>query len=175
MRSRSPALRFALVAGAAFAVLMGSFEACRGSAFERFVVEGLILAPTAHLIDLVWPADHVILVGRTFVSGPARLNVTRGCEGVEMFLMLSAAILAWPGDLRRRLTGLAVGFVLAYCLSVARLMALVYTLRNAPLAWESLHGLILPLTPVLIMAWYFFHWSAPRAGIDAAVQPSHAL
>lgn len=175
MHSQGAPLRFALLAGAAFAVLMGSFEASRGSPFERFVVEGLILAPTTHLIDLVWPADHVILVGRSFISGSARLNVTRGCEGVEMFLMLSAAILAWPGDLRRRLTGLALGFVLAYGLSVARLMALVYTLRHAPRTWESLHGLILPLAPVLLMAWYFFRWSAPPIGIDAVARPSHAL
>ena len=175
MRSARLPLRFALVAGVAFAVLVGAFEACRGSSVERFLVEDMILAPTARLIDLLWPADHVTLIGRTFVSGPTRMNVTRGCEGVEMFLMLGAAILAWPGDLPRRLSGLVAGFVLAYCLSVARLMALVYTLRHAPRAWESLHGLVLPLAPVLVMAWYFFRWSAPPTGIDRPAQPSHAL
>jgi exosortase/archaeosortase family protein len=175
MHSERSALRFVLIAGAVFAILVGAFEACRGSAFERFLVEDLILAPTVRIIDLVWPADHVVLVGRTFISGTTRMNVTRGCEGVEMFLMLSAAILAWPGRLRTRLAGLLIGFVLAFCLSVARLMVLVYTLRHAPRAWESLHGLILPLAPVLIMAWYFYRWSAPRAALDAAARTSHAF
>jgi exosortase/archaeosortase family protein len=170
---RSP-LQFSLVAGVAFAILVGSFEACRGSGFERLVVEDLILKPTARLLDLCWPGDQVTLVGRSFISGATRMNVTRGCEGVEMFLMLGAAILAWPGSFRRRLSGLLVGLVLAYVLSVARLMVLVYTLRHAPRAWESLHGLILPLAPVLIMAWYFFRWSAPRAPVPQ-IQPSHAV
>ena len=170
---RSP-LQFVLIAGVAFAILVGSFEACRGSGFERFVIEGLILEPTGHLLDLWWPGDHVILVGRTFISGTTRMNVTRGCEGVEMFLMLGAAILAWPGSFRRRLSGLLVGLVLAYVLSVARLLILVYTLRHAPHAWESLHGLVLPLAPVLIMAWYFFRWSAPRAAVPR-MRPSHAV
>lgn len=171
---RSP-LRFVLIAGAIFAVLVGAFEMSRGSGFERFVVEDLILAPTERLIDFLWPDDHVILVGRTFISGAARLNVTRGCEGVEMFLMLGAAILAWPGPLGERLSGLLIGGVLAYVLAVARLTALVYVLRNSPRAWESLHGLVLPLAPVLVMAWYFFRWSAPRpGGAGASPEPRHA-
>ena len=126
---------------------MGAFEASRGSGFERFVVEDVILRPTAGLINLIFPTDHVELVGRTFVSGGARMRVTRGCEGVEMFLLLSAAIVAFPASLKHRLKGLSIGFVLAYILSLARLTALVYTLRHAPDAWEALHGLILPLAP----------------------------
>ncbi len=152
--------RFALLFALAFGVLMGAFEASRGTAFERFIVEDALLKPTNRLINVLWPADHVELVGRTFVSGTTRMHVTRGCEGVEMFLLLSAAIIVYPASAKRRLVGLLLGFVLAYLLSAARLAALVYTLRHAPNTWESLHGLVLPLAPVLAIAWYFLRWSS---------------
>lgn len=77
-----------------------------------------------------------------------------------MFLMLAASILAFPASLIRRAQGLLLGFALAYPLSAARLMALYYILRYSPSGWEALHGLILPLGPVIVMALYFMRWSA---------------
>ena len=47
---------------------MGGFEASRGTGFERFVVEDLILVPTTALINAVSPGDPVELVERTLVS-----------------------------------------------------------------------------------------------------------
>jgi exosortase family protein XrtM len=154
---------------------MGSFEASRGSAFERFVVEDLILVPTANLINAVTPNEHVNLIGRSIVSAGANLHVTRGCEGVEMFLMLAAGILAFPATFRQRVRGLLWGSVLAYLLSLTRLIALYYVLRYSPSAWEALHGLVLPLGPVILVALYFMRWSAgsaatlpPEPGLHAA-------
>lgn len=153
-------LRFGIAFLLGFALLMGAFEVSRGTAFERFVVEDLILVPTTGLINVITPSEHVTLVGRTIVSPTgANLHVTRGCEGIEMFLLLVAAILAFPASARHRLQGLIVGSVLAYLLSVTRLMALHYVLQYSPTAWEALHGLILPLGPIVLMALYFLHWS----------------
>ncbi len=144
-----------------FAVLFGAFEASRGSAFERFVVEYMILVPTTALINVVTPHDQAQLtLGRVISSPGSNLHVTRGCEGIEMFLMLVAAIIALPASGRRRLQGLLVGSILAYVLSMTRLMALHYILRYSPEAWEALHGLVLPLGPMIVIALYFMGWSA---------------
>jgi exosortase family protein XrtM len=153
-------LRFALTFVILFAVLYTAFEASRGSAFERFVIEDLILFPTTALINAVTPEEHVALVGRTITSTGANLRVTRGCEGVEMLLLLVAGIMAFPTSVKHRAVGLLVGAILAYLLSVTRLMALHYILRYSPAAWEALHGLLLPLGPIIVMALYFIHWSA---------------
>ena len=40
-------------------------------------------------------------------------------------------------------------------------MLLHYILRYSPNAWQALHGLVLPLGPVVIMVLYFLHWSRP--------------
>jgi exosortase family protein XrtM len=157
-------LKFALRFAVGFAILMGAFEASRGTAFERFVIERLILAPTTALINVVTPGEHVELVGRTLVSPDgANLRVTRGCEGIEMFLLLIAAIGAFPAAVERKVRGLLVGAVLAYVLTLARLMVLHYVLHYEPATWEALHGLVLPLGPVLLLSLYFLHWSATSA------------
>jgi hypothetical protein len=54
-----------------------------------------------------------------------------------MFLMLAAGILAFPATWKRRAQGLLLGSMLAYVLSVTRLMALHYILRYSPRAWEA--------------------------------------
>jgi exosortase/archaeosortase family protein len=159
MTSATP-LTFALKFVALFALLMCAFEASRGSAFERFVVEKVILVPTTLLIDAVSPGEQVELAGRTLVSpGGASLHVTRGCEGIEMFLLLIAAIAAFPATPTRVAQGLLVGSVLAYILSVARLITLHYVLRYSPALWDALHGLILPLGPIVVLSLYFFRWT----------------
>ncbi len=168
---QSTPLRFALAFAALAALLIGGFEALRGTALERFLVETLILKPTAALIGVLTPAEHVQLLGRRLISlqGPA-LNVTRGCEGIEMFLLLLAAVLAFPASGRRRLQGLLWGSLLAYALSLTRLLLLHYTLTYQPSLWQALHGLILPLGPIVLLALYFACWSA--AASTAA--PRHA-
>jgi len=167
MRSTTPA-GFALLFIIGFCVSFGAFEASRGSAFERFVVEDLILVPTTDLINIVTPNEHAQLNGRVIASPGSSLHVTRGCEGIEMFLLLVAAIMAFPATWKQRVQGLLLGCMLAYALSVTRLMALHYILRFSPRAWEALHGLVLPLGPIVLMALFFMRWS------DRAAQPRPA-
>ena len=162
-------LAFALKFIFYFALLCGAFEASRGSAFERFVVEDLILAPTTALINGVTPGEHATLAGRVISSPGSNLNVTRGCEGIEMFLLLAAGIGAFPASWKRRAQGLLFGSIVAYALSVARLMTLHYILRYSPDSWEALHGLVLPLGPIILMALFFMHWTT-RAPLSSGTQ-----
>lgn len=166
--------RFAVRFVLGFAVLAGAFEASRGTAFERVLVEGVILKPTAAVLALLAPGAHAQLFGRTLVlGGGAALRVTRGCEGIELFLLLVAAVLAFPALWKARLRGLLVGSLLAYVLSVLRLIVLCLTLRYSPALWEALHGLVLPLGPIALLTIYFARWSAAAAA--AAGRPvAHA-
>jgi exosortase family protein XrtM len=151
---------FALIFLVCFALLSGAFEASRGSAFECFVVEDLILAPTTAAINIMSRNEHAQLQGRIISSPGANLHVTRGCEGIEMFLLLVAGIVAFPATWKQRVKGLLLGSILAYVLSVTRLMALHYILRYSPNAWEALHGLVMPLGPIILMTLFFMRWSA---------------
>ena len=164
-------LGFALSFLVVFGVLTAGFEASRGTVFEQVVVEDGILSPTVHLINAVTPQEHAELAGRRIVvPGRPGLHVTRGCEGIELFLMLAAAIAVYPASLARRARGLLIGALLAYLLSVMRLMALHYTLQYSPGAWEALHGVILPLAPVALMALFFLRWSS-TSPVEPAPKP----
>jgi len=84
-----------------------------------------------------------------------------------MFLLLAAAIAAYPATLSWKLRGLLLGSALAYALSVTRLMLLHYILRYSPGAWEALHGLVLPLGPIALMALDLLWWSGAAAPTPA--------
>jgi exosortase family protein XrtM len=161
-------LRFALAFVALSVLLIGGFEALRGTAVERFLVETLILKPTTALINVMTPSEPAQLIGRKLVSARGNtLNVTRGCEGIEMFLLLLAALLAFPASARQRLQGLVWGSLIAYALSLTRLLLLHYTLSYRPALWEALHGLVLPLGPIAVLALYFMHWTAASSAAHA--------
>ncbi len=173
--TRPSPLRFALIFLSSFAILIGGFEATRGTAFERFLVETLILEPTTGLINTITPHEHVQLAGRVLVSPDgSSLRVTRGCEGIEIFLMLIAAIVAYPASLKSRAQGLLWGSLLAYVLSITRLMLLHYILRYSPTLWEALHGFVLPLGPVVLMALFFLRWSSTSESAGPLKSTAHA-
>jgi exosortase family protein XrtM len=155
-----------------FGLLFAGFEALRGSAAERVLVEDAVLAPAVVAINTLAPAEHVERRGRTLQTTSSALTIVRGCEGVEMLLLLFAAIVAFPTSWRQRARGLAAGIALAYALSLARIVALHFSLRYMPGAWELLHGVLLPLGPIAVLALYFLHWTAtaitPVAGAGAS-------
>src|ERR1700736_2967308 len=153
-------VRFACVFAVAFALQFAAFEASRGSYVEKIGIDDLALTPTAALINWLAPAEAVHVDGHSLITSSSVLHITRGCEGVEMLLLLTAGILAFPASTRHRARGFCVGLVLVYALTIARLVLMHFTLRYSPRAWDMLHGLVLPLGPVLLIALYFLHWSA---------------
>jgi exosortase family protein XrtM len=166
--------RFALLFAGIFVLLFAAFEASRGTAFEKFLIRDAILTPTAALVNYFAPAEALRVDGRTLVTSGSALRVTRGCEGVEMLLLLIAGILAFPASARQRLSGFFGGLVLIYALTVARLALLHFTLRYSPRAWDMLHGLVLSLGPVLLIALYFLYWSGACVRLAESPEPDAA-
>jgi exosortase family protein XrtM len=161
MMGANPLVAFTIRFVLLFLVLTGGFEAARGTDAEAFLVEGLFLVPCAHLINAVTPGERVDVVGRSLVSAKSSLHVTRGCEGIETILLLVAAVLAFPASWARRGTALLLGGALAYVLCIARLAAMHYTLRYSPSTWQTIHGFIAPLMPIIGIGYYFLRWTAP--------------
>lgn len=159
LKSASPTLLFAIRFALYFAGLMAVFEACRGTVIERVLVEDCILQPATALVRWLSPDAHIELIGRTITSTAAHLRIIRGCEGIEIFLLLVAGVLAFPAGWRARIHGLVIGFALAYLLTLSRLVALYFTLSYRPGAWEAVHGLVLPLGPIIVITLYFMYWS----------------
>jgi exosortase family protein XrtM len=165
--------RFAFMFAGIFALQFAAFEASRGTSFENFIIDDLVLTPTAALVNRLAPAEAVRVDGRRLVTSGSALHITRGCEGVEMLLLLTAGILAFPSSIRHRIRGFCWGLIIVYALTVARLALLHFTLRYSPRAWDMLHGVVLPLGPVLLIGLYFLHWSSADRGTAKAAGPAH--
>lgn len=161
MSAASFAWRFAL----AFALLTLGVEVLRQSPLEPALLQYGFLQPAAALLNLLMPltADPaVVAMDRALISASARLNVVRGCEGIETICLSIAALLAFPANPRSRALGLVLGIGLAWMLCVIRLSALHATLGNAVIWWPAIHGVIAPLLPVACVG-VFIAWWMPRA------------
>ena len=140
--------------------LLGALEAAHGTKLEALVVERAICQPSARFLGLLMPAEGVRCVNRSLVSQHVQLRIVRGCEGTETLLLLTAALLAYPASLKHRAVGVAVGAILSWILSVARLSFLFAALRYSASNWEAVHGTLASLLPVLVIGVYFLHWTS---------------
>jgi exosortase family protein XrtM len=172
LAARTP-LGFGLRFIVLFALLMGGFEALRGTGVERALIDQGVLQPARAAIVVLAPSEPVTLDGRTLVSPTSRLRILRGCEGVETLFLLAAAVLAFPAPVRAKVRGLLAGGILAWGFSVLRVVGLYFALRYRPDLWEPAHGLIAPLLPMAGIAGYFVWWS--RSPTHAAPSGRHAL
>lgn len=156
-----------------FALLQYGWEAARGTALERLLVHQTTVETASALIRLLTPQIDAHAVGPHIVASGGGLNVLRGCEGVELLFLLTAALLAHPFDWRVRLGGWAGGVALIFVLNEARLLALFYSYREDRALFDQLHGLTAPVLMVAAIVVFFvalLHWQ-DRVG-QAVVKPA---
>src|SRR5437762_1315489 len=83
----------------------------------------------AHLIDAFTPSEAVRGHGDRIESPTASIQVSQGCEGVDVMFMFAAAMLAMPMSGRRRLLGCLAGVGVIYVVNLLRLAGLWYCLK----------------------------------------------
>lgn len=157
-RKPMPAWISALVFLAVFFILQMSYDACRGSDFEHFILGDLTVSPTATVINLLTPAVHVKALGNQLIAPGGGITVLKGCEGTEIMFMLVAAFAAITISWQRRLVGLGLGILLVFCLNQVRLVTLFYVYRSEPSLFNLLHGTVAPIVLILCIALYALYW-----------------
>jgi len=148
----------ALVFLGVFFILQMAYGACRGTAFEHFVIGDLTVVPTAALIKRLTPSVQVQVLGNQLIAPGGGITVLKGCEGTEVMFMLAAAFAAVVMPWRRRLTGLGLGILLVFCLNQVRLVTLFYVLRSDPSLFNLLHGTVAPIVLMIVVAFYVLYW-----------------
>jgi exosortase H (IPTLxxWG-CTERM-specific) len=76
------------------------------------------------------------------LSNPAKgfsMEVRDGCNGVNVVVLLWAAILAYPSNMKWKLTGLAGGLAAIQILNLFRLISLYYLGQYSPPLFEFAH------------------------------------
>src|SRR5438093_5499843 len=86
------------------------------------------------------------------------LSVKTGCNGVEAFIILASAILAFPGRWAHRCLGLLLGAIVIFGINLLRLMNLLLVAVHFPSRLELFHGYIWQPLIVLIAFGLFLLW-----------------
>ncbi len=147
-----------LAFAAVFVVLQSAWQHWSEEPPGLWLVETLVVAPTAALVNLLTPGVNAIAAGDTVLAAGGGLRVLNGCEGFEAMFLLVAAVLAMPATWQQRSWGLAAGLSLVYLLNSIRLLALFYTFRRSPALFDTLHGLVMPLVMVAGVLVIFALW-----------------
>lgn len=134
------------------------YQTSRGTAFEHLWIDDMTVQPSAHLITWLTPDEGVVAQGHRLLSPYVRLSVLNGCEGTEVILLLTAALLALRLDWQRKLLGIILGGLLVYTANQLRIITLYYCLRFDRTLFDILHGTVAPIAVILIAALFFFYW-----------------
>lgn len=171
-RKSLPIWGSALLFLSVFFILQMSYDACRGSDFEHFILGDLTVAPTAAVINFLTPAVHVKALGNQLIAPGGGITVLKGCEGTEIMFMLVAAFAAVVMPWRRRMTGLGLGILLVFCINQLRLVALFYVYRSEPALFNLLHGTVAPIVLILCVALYALYWMGDSREIAQSNAPT---
>lgn len=136
-------------------------------------VQQVLVLPFTTLLAQVCAAlvtqfdPHAIAQGKVLWN-PATgfgVSIEPGCNGVEAFIILFAAIMAYPARWAHRAWGLALGFVAVQSLNVVRVISLFYLGQWSMAVFEVAHTFLwqgLIMLDVLLVWLLWVRASRPR-------------
>jgi exosortase/archaeosortase family protein len=157
---RRARLRFAgvfIVVGGALLTLYSFPYAEHGVSETLFTRYLALYAQLAGLVLRVFDSG-VRVVGNDLV-GQVSLTVAKNCDAMDVSLLFTAAVIAFPARWSRRLTGIAVGVLSLTIVNVLRIASLYYVDLRWPSAFEAIHAEVWPLAIVAVAAGAFLAWS----------------
>lgn len=119
-------LRFSLIF---FSVLIGLFALELWQPVQQYVVLPWTALLAKVCVALVGMFDSTAIAqGKVIWNATTGFGVSiePGCNGVEAFVVLCAAVLAFPAGWKHKLLGLVVGFLAIQVLNVVRVISLFY-------------------------------------------------
>jgi exosortase family protein XrtM len=151
-----------------FVGLQLGWQQLQGTAVQYAYVNTLTATPAAAVLNVLLPGNHIHADGLAIQGDGGRVNIINGCEGVEALFLLAGALLSSPGSRASRVLGLAVGTVLVVFVNQARVALLYYAWCRSPPWFYVLHSTVTPIALILIVAAYFYVWTARSTRIHAA-------
>lgn len=129
--------------GVTYLILMGAFFFLIGFTPLQKVVDlnGLytkgVVAATANVLKIV---NVPCFCQGSVIQLPAiALDVKFGCNGLEAVMIYSVAVIAFPSSWKKKLIGIAAGFVIIQALNILRIVALAYSGIHFKNLFEYIH------------------------------------
>lgn len=137
-------------------MLQWAWSQARGTPLERYVIDQATVRTSVAVINAITPDMQAVAAGSRITAPGGGLNVLNGCEGTEVLFLLVAALMAYPMSWRWRGIGLLGGTALVFVLNQCRLLALFYSYRLERAWFDQLHGLIAPMTLIVLTLAFMF-------------------
>jgi exosortase H (IPTLxxWG-CTERM-specific) len=112
--------------------------------------------------------EDVAVSGTEIRSPRFAVNVENGCNGVETALLFGAAVLAFPAPWKRRLLGLAAGFVAIQVVNLVRVVSLFWIGAHRPALFTASHTVLWQSIVVLCGVLLFLAWATHEQRARAA-------
>lgn len=154
--NRAPVLRFLVRFGL---ILTAFYLVSIQDHFERWIYVP-VLRVTAALSAGVLSGlgEPVELDGVVLRSDRGGVAVRRGCDPLEPFLLLAAAILAYPTSFRRKWPALVLGFGILGAVNLLRVTSLYWIRTRVPSLFDLFHLEVWPITVIALTLALWVVW-----------------
>jgi len=161
---RGPWIRFALTFGA---LSIGSEALYYAVALESesFEVYLELLARISGSVLALFGSDAVV-TGTRITSKLFSVEISQGCDAIQVCSLLAAAVIAFPVEFKRRMRGLILGILLLQVFNLLRIISLYLIGAHYTNFFRSAHEVVWPgiLITVTIVAWILWvRWETQPA------------
>jgi exosortase family protein XrtM len=125
---------------------------------ETFINHRCNAAVSAWLAEGLTPGMAVESEGPYLTSERGSVDISKGCEGIEVVVILVAAMLSYPMPWRHRLLGILTGTVLVYVLNLFRIIALFLAACYRREWFDTAHVGVGQTIMILLAVLYFLLW-----------------
>ena len=167
-----PFVVYALLFFGIFGGLQWAWESVRNTGAEQLMIEVLLVRPAVFLVNWITPQVGAIASGGFIEAAGGGLQIISACTGTEIYFMLTAAMLAFPLPWRARVIGIGLGMLFVFSLNHLRILALFYAYRAAPVVFDYLHSIVIPIVLILLTALFVLWWTAGHDAVDVATAGS---
>jgi exosortase family protein XrtM len=141
-----------------FTAMYAGLSHAWGEGLSHWIIDVATVKPAAWIARNLTGEPAIVAAGSHLRSPQASINVLYGCEGTDVLMLLAAALLVAPVAWGDRLLGLAAGTVFVFMINQLRVLALFFSIWLRPTWFGPLHGLVAPLTVVVLVAAFFLAW-----------------
>ena len=139
---------------------------------REVMIHRMQVIPAYWILELTLPGV-ALHHGETTIRSPMlELNILRGCDGVEAWLLLVTALLVFPMPWRRRWSGVALGTLMIWSLNILRIVTLFHIGLKKMSWFDTAHGVVWQSLIVLAAAAFVLLWSDPGRTPPAASEPT---
>ncbi len=131
-----------------------------------FFVNKLHVLSCSKIINIITPEENTFVQNNIIGSGIFKLEIVRGCEGIEGILLIIAAICAFYMGVKQKIFGILIGSLIIYFSNLARIIVLYYTVKYKPALFEFMHIYIGQTFIILIGILFFITWISKYARIN---------